>query len=718
MIIDGAFIGTDLFDNSLWPGIEVWGNANAHQYPIHDSYLQGYLELKNGATIENALCAVELWHPGDYSTTGGIIRADSAFFHNNAKAVHALNFTNINPYNGHVGSYNASFKECDFSIDSGFLGTETFDKHIDITGVLGVEFHGCSFSVVPSAMGVSSTCSAINAIDAGFAVYSQCKQCTSGQIPSPCPDECLVPSSFSGFYDAIHAVHNAGAVRSFVIRESVFNNNEKGVYSLNTGYPTIRNNSFSVGRDGSCAFGIYVEDVAGFSIEENDFSPRTGFQGDTYGIGVFNCPAPNEVYLNSFNGLTCANLAVGSNIAPSQDLPETIQGLTYHCNQNALNTVDFCVLNDNGVGNINLQQGSPSQPAGNIFGGSSYHFYNDGEDQLYYYYNPSATGQTPNTSMLYQVNRYSTTATNICESHLGNGSVIKSPSEKKELEKEYQTVQEHFNQLINNYKKLLDSGGNQAELIELKALIAQAAYDSHLAAGSIIRSDLNDTVANPQELRTWLRNVGDIASDRLAIASFAQEGDFNSALELANQLPGLYNLKGDDLSDHAYYMNLLDLFKTLHETGRTTAQLTDEEIKMVEDITSVATGVSKSLAKALLESRPGERGSRDHCPDLSQMFDKGRGIPDNETQKTSDFLITVSPNPALSQVLIEYTLPETSPYGILKLVNSLGEKEMELQLESNKGSKVINTHGLPSGLYFIIITDLNGRSRNYKLIKE
>ena len=34
---------------------------------------QGYLELKNGATIENAVCAVELWHPGDWNSTGGIV---------------------------------------------------------------------------------------------------------------------------------------------------------------------------------------------------------------------------------------------------------------------------------------------------------------------------------------------------------------------------------------------------------------------------------------------------------------------------------------------------------------------------------------------------------------------------------------------------------------------------------------------------------------------
>ena len=60
----------------MWQGIEVWGNSSTHQYEINGSYGQGYLEMRNGATIENAICAVELWRPGHYNTTGGIIHDD------------------------------------------------------------------------------------------------------------------------------------------------------------------------------------------------------------------------------------------------------------------------------------------------------------------------------------------------------------------------------------------------------------------------------------------------------------------------------------------------------------------------------------------------------------------------------------------------------------------------------------------------------------------
>ena len=57
-----------------------------------------------------------------------------------------------------------------------------------------------------------------------------------------------------------------------------------------------------------------------------------------------------------------------------------IQGVTYSCNQNTSNTIDFCVLGtEGGGGGIRPQQGSLTLPAGNTFGASSCHFYNDGD---------------------------------------------------------------------------------------------------------------------------------------------------------------------------------------------------------------------------------------------------------------------------------------------------------------------------------------------------
>lgn len=97
LILDGATLTNEC--ETMWPGIEVWGNSSTHQQASNGSYFQGYLELKNGATIENAMCAVELCRPGVSGTSGGIVFADSAFFTNNAKAKR-VNY----PYSGRLAS--------------------------------------------------------------------------------------------------------------------------------------------------------------------------------------------------------------------------------------------------------------------------------------------------------------------------------------------------------------------------------------------------------------------------------------------------------------------------------------------------------------------------------------------------------------------------------------------------------------------------------------
>ena len=127
LILDG---GTMTSNGTMWQGIEVWGNSNTHQYEVNGSFGQGYIELKNGAIIENAKCAVELWHPGIYSTTGGIIHATDAIFRNNAKSVHALHYSNV--YCGVECSYAGTFQNCTFTVDDDFIGTDTLRKHVDL----------------------------------------------------------------------------------------------------------------------------------------------------------------------------------------------------------------------------------------------------------------------------------------------------------------------------------------------------------------------------------------------------------------------------------------------------------------------------------------------------------------------------------------------------------------------------------------------------------
>ncbi|MBP5423599.1 MAG: hypothetical protein J6Y78_14285, partial [Paludibacteraceae bacterium] len=209
LILDHCTLKT-LCSDEFWQGIEVWGDKNMHQFEVNGSYGQGYLELKNGAVIENALCAVELWRPNYYSTTGGIIHATDATFRNNAKSVHALRYSNYSYANGREVPYNSFFHNCTFSIDNNYIGTDTFYKHVDMAHVNGIGFLGCDFSTSRHIPGVYQWCVGISACEAGFTVNSYCEN--SNVLP--CLEEYLIPSSFSGFHRGIYASNDGSAART------------------------------------------------------------------------------------------------------------------------------------------------------------------------------------------------------------------------------------------------------------------------------------------------------------------------------------------------------------------------------------------------------------------------------------------------------------------------------------------------------------------------
>ena len=787
LIIDGATITTDIYETKQWQGIEVWGVDTLHQYIVDGKYKQGYLELKNGATIENAICAVELWQPGNYHSEGGIIHATDAVFRNNAKAIHAINYTNYVPTNGNSSSYNSWFKNCQFIVDSDYIGDETFHKHIDLDRVNGISFKGCSFSANRNVSNVASTATGIAAYSAGFSVDAYCEG-----ILYPCPDEDLVRSSFSGFYSGIHTTNNASSARTFSVRSSTFTNNDMGIYAENTGYATILKNDFNVGTNAGCNFGIYVSEVTSFCIEENNFHGNLQSTNDTYGIAVHNSNNYNSIYLNHFNNLTCGNIAIGNNKRPGI-VSLSQSGIAYYCNTNTGNINDFCVIKDNSVSvnGIARSQGSSAEAAGNTFSGSQYHFYNDGDDVINYYYSLSKF-QQPNGDKLYRVTAIAANDGNDCSSHYGNNPVVKSEEEMTVLNNDYQTSLSAYNSLEQLYTSRIDGGDTQAELLDINTATAddasrlrsqllglspylsqevlttaasrndvfststlfeilsanpdelkkdtlisylenkdnpmpeymtellreiangstaRTALESQmtksereyiLAAGDIVRSNLNSEESDNEELRQWLGNMNDMASDRLAIATYIQESDFENALALAETLPDVYGLQGTELEEHNDYISILRLYETLDESGRDIMQLTETETEMLEEIADNGSGSSQSMAYAILSQNNETLVTAVNCPVLptaNNNSKRGTANLKSDIASAMGMKVDFAPNPATAWTEIDYTLPLDEEKASLVITNALGVNVMTVELDGNQGRKTLYLEQLPAGVY-------------------
>ena len=241
------------------------------------------------------------------------------------------------------------------------------------------------------------------------------------------------------------------------------------------------------------------------------------------------------------------------------------------------------------------------------------------------------------------------------------------------------------------------------------ALVAQMdryGHDFTMTAGDIVRSNLGDSVSNPTELRQWLGNMNDIAADRMAVSSYLQEGDSANAFALANMLPVLYGLQGDQLADHCDYMRLIQLYQALYSSGRTVFEMSAAERAMVGSIAENGAGVSQSMAEVLMEQVAG--GCEGFCfyPGLPEAGDGGKGgrpYPDDAINKAVGLSTNVGPNPATTWTTVNYVLPGNGAKALLSLTNSLGVTVYSTELDGATGSKVIDLRDLAAGVYVYTI---------------
>lgn len=798
LVVDGGIITTE--DDVLWPGIEVWGNRNTHQYAVNGSYGQGYVELKNGATIENAVCALNLWQPDHWSNTGGIVHAADAVFRNNHRSVHALYYKNYHPTNLRETDYNATFRRCQFVVNENYLGDEdhVFHKHVDLSHVRGFKFYACDFSVTAPSNNISYWTSGIAGNEAGFLVNGICD---SYQIPCSNYDQ----STFTGFFTAINSVSDGSkSAPAITVRHSSFDNNDFGIYMRKLSNASILFSDFDVKRQDNwlCGAGIFSENMFNFTIEENEFKKNNTFNGNSIGVYIKNSDLKNIIYNNLFMNLYCGNLAIGKNI---EGVGSEHLGLEYLCNTNIGNNIDFYVSKEPNVySGIQINQGSALAAARNTFSENGYHFYNGGDFIVsYYYYNvPGFENERPlyfNSDKFFPI---PTDQTSGCPSHYSGtavDTVVISPERRQQLEQEYYEAYNTYHSLKTIYEQHVDGGNTQNELNDIttatpsdmwalraqllnhspflsgkvletsadhpnvlpepvlfeilisnpdelkkdslmnylenkdnplpqdkinmlrqiangttaktvmQTQMAASKRDFSRAAGEIIRSLVNDTIFNVAEYREWLTNMEDINADQEIIATYVDEGDFTTALALADMLPSLYGLTGTDLAEHQDYKDLLMLYRDWYNDGRNAMQMNNTERAIVEHIADYSTGIPQMMARTLLEESTGESDAENSfaCVTLTlPEGGQGRGctFTSEDIGKAMGMDVSVKPNPATTWTAVDYTLPAKMAQATIRVTNALGVTVMTAELNGNQGQKVLDLRNLADGVYVYTIS--------------
>jgi len=235
------------------------------------------------------------------------------------------------------------------------------------------------------------------------------------------------------------------------------------------------------------------------------------------------------------------------------------------------------------------------------------------------------------------------------------------------------------------------------------------------AAYDVIRSILNDSINNPDELRNWLDNLGGLRADEQIIASYVQEENFEDALTLAGMLPQLYNYNNRDLEEYNLYMEMLNLEIQLHQEGRDIGELDSTEVNNLAIIAETSYSTAGSMARGILEMQYGHH----FCDCLNTAGNEGfkSSQADNPDAFNKMFggEIDINPNPAKEWTSIGYTLPDSETEGVIKISDVNGNTIQTFTVTGTQGSKVWDTRKVKSGVYFYTFA-VNGCVKTGKII--
>lgn len=794
LVLDGGKI-TCAVQDYQWQGVRVLGTGSGSwQGTINNHFTQGYVCIMNGAEINDARVAIDLWDGINYETTGGIANVSDATFHNNGIGIRALCFKNKKPNSNKESAYKATVKNSSFLIDENYpTQGAIFKCHMDLFKVRGILVQGCVFSIEDCPEGLSEeTNCAIFVHDGSCQIFDYC----SNNNYIPCLAINYTKSFFLGFDIGINAINDVGYNSALTVKNSVFSNNTIGIRTLNDVNTTILFSDFNVGNDDDCGIGIYLEKTPDFCIEENTFrkAENASPNVDCYGIVVDHSQSSNDIYRNSFSNLTCANYAMGSNCKSIDE------GLTYRCNDNTSNGLDIYVPTTSFIiysyYGISPYQGSSTIPAGNTFSqtGVQWQIYNGAHDPITYFYNANNPPEEPQSSFINNVRKMQLLVSNECASNYdsnGSSSPNLPPSDRQQKENDYYNSYINYQGVKRLYDNYIDGGNThqelsnisvatsenmwelRSELLGLSPYLSQqvllafiekddvfpqsvifevlasnpeelsrdsllsivesnetlpeyminvlrevakgeGTYRSVLesqmsmykhsyykAAKDVVRSIVNDTVFDNNDLRLWLSNMNNINADRQIIASYMEDGNDSIAFALARILPSLYELSDIALAEHNGYMELLTIYDSLYRQGRTVFEMDAGELAIIDSLMINGTGITQSLAKSIHEAVSGT--SSVDCPEIwfpSGSDDRGGYIPlQKNLNNNFQFNVSLSPNPAKTWVEVNYTLPADLDEAQLTIYGALGSAFAKYDLNGNTGNKIIDLRGLNPGVY-------------------
>lgn len=708
LIVDGGTL-TSACTGEMWQGVFVEGHRLMHQTPEK----QGKVTLRNGAVIENALCAIRTSAPdGDSLSSGGIVFATNTTFRNNCKSVDFLPYADTIGDSATIGNL-GSFTRCTFTVDDDnlFAANDTsFTAHATLWDVYGVSFLGCTFTNATTGA-TADRGYAIRAMDAGFHVATQCDTLfTDPEEACQCPENKATYNLFSGFQTAVQA-GTTGNAYPLTVDEARFTNNGIGVSVAGNNHATVTRCNFDLDNcpgDVTKCTGLHLSGCTGYLVEENSFH-RTAVSSPlpTEGIYVANSgTAANTLHRNSFTHLQEAVRVSGTNGGYHDPT-----GLELSCNTFQNDMCDIYVAVNS---NMAWQQGSASVGADNSFAGTTgSSLYNAGNQTIDYYFIPG-NNHLPYTPT--NVNTRKSLAANACMSTLCNGGSNSPlpPGPIKSPDAGYLALKDQYDTLLAAYESrgyadiMADPSEDlhsQADIQSARLCFAQLAEvgrELYAQSYAAVRRIQGDTVLDLPALKSWFAATPSLSS----MYSLA-ETEFLSGEDNTMPLQGISALltTQEERDEYDNYMAFNALKESL--SGSIPGHVnwpaaTETQITELQRIAAAGTGRSSVMARGVLCFFFGI------CYDDEEVTAETRRATAKDGERCPEYpnvLMKLYPNPVRNTLHVEFEGAD-DPQGTLTVTNITGV--VMLTRECHDPVTKLDVSHLAPGLYVVSFRNEKG----------
>jgi hypothetical protein len=172
--------------------------------------------------------------------------------------------------------------------------------------------------------------------------------------------------------------------------------------------------------------------------------------------------------------------------------------------------------------------------------------------------------------------------------------------------------------------------------------------------------------------------------------------------------------QGNELAEHSYYMDMLNLQINFEQQQRTISDLDSLEVANLVTIAENSNGTAIRQAKGILEYAYGYHFC--NCIETDESALKS-GKPFNPAtlEKMSGIEITVVPNPAKEWAAFSFTLPKNSTSGVIVISDASGREVTSMPVSGKQGQQVWDTRAVKPGVYFYTLNS-GGFSKHGKIV--